>query len=184
MEKKEWRILRREGGQDLRLFRSYFEWLVNPRNDETIKITLLDGPDSANVVATTPDRKLVAIRQYRFGIHDYTVEVPGGLFDPGEPGQTAAARELREETGYSGEQWRYLGKIPANPVFQTGYIYHYLLTDARLTHQPEPDPAEDIEIVLLPLDEVREGLAQGAFANGHTVNALIMAMPFLERPDS
>ena len=60
----------------------------------------IDVPDWINVIPMTADGQVLFVRQYRFGIEDFTLEIPGGMCDPGEAPQDAARRELREETGY------------------------------------------------------------------------------------
>jgi ADP-ribose pyrophosphatase len=61
---------------------------------------LLDTPATVAVLPLTPDGRVVCVRQYRVGPERVVLSVPGGLVDDGEDVATAAARELREETGY------------------------------------------------------------------------------------
>ena len=171
---KQWKILRSVAKESLRLFEARFNYLINPRNGKEVEVVVLSGNDAVNVMAITTENKVVMIKQYRFGINDYTTEIPGGLVDDGEDVLLAAQRELREETGYSGDNWRYLGKIAQNPVFQDAYIHHYLATDVEKTHPTEFDEAEDIERIEMNLDEVRVGLQNCAFQHPHTVSALIL----------
>ena len=171
---KQWKVLRSVTKESLRLFEARYNYLVNPRNGKEVEVVVLSGNDAVNVMAITTENKVLMIKQYRFGINDYTTEIPGGLVDEGEDILLAAQRELREETGFSGENWQYLGKIAQNPVFQDAYIHHYLLIDAQKTHPTEFDEAEDIVRVEMDLDAVREGLQTCAFQHPHTVSALIL----------
>jgi len=173
---KQWKILRSVAKESLRLFEARYNYLINPRNGKEVEVVVLSGNDAVNVMAITTENKVVMIRQYRFGINDYTIEIPGGLVDEGEDALLAAQRELREETGYSGKDWQYLGKIAQNPVFQDAYIHHYLVTEAEKTHPTEFDEAEDIELVEMNLEEVQKGLEICAFQHPHTVSALILGL--------
>jgi ADP-ribose pyrophosphatase len=67
---------------------------------------VIASADWCNVIAVTPDGKLVLVRQFRFGIEEFSLEIPGGIIDPGETPVAAAVRELREETGYVGTSAR------------------------------------------------------------------------------
>jgi ADP-ribose pyrophosphatase len=171
---KKWRLIRQETGPDLKLFRVRYDYLANPRNGQTGRMTVLEAEDSANVVALTPAQQILFVRQYRFGISDYTLELPGGIVDPGEAHGEAAQRELREEAGYTARRWQYLGSIPSNPVFMDSYIHHWMAEDAADDAAQQLDDEEEVELVLLPLDAARQMLYRGEFLHPHTVNALLL----------
>ena len=96
-----WRLMRYEDGLDLHLFKVRNEWYRNPRNNRELKRLILETPGWVNIVALTPDKKIVTVNQYRFGIKEVICEIPGGLIDIGETSREAAIRELKEETGYT-----------------------------------------------------------------------------------
>ncbi|HMQ45799.1 MAG TPA: NUDIX hydrolase [Saprospiraceae bacterium] len=168
-------------GPDLKLFKARYDLMVNPRNGKSEQMIILESNDSVNVVALTPDRHVLFVRQYRFGIADYTLELPGGIVDAQEVVAHAAQRELREETGYSSNRWTELGKIPSNPVFMNSYIHHWLAMDVMLTHEPELDDGEAVETVLIPLETVRQQYQSGFFQHPHTVNALLLFFHHLDK---
>lgn len=172
-EKEEWTCIKSEPGPDLKLFKARFDHMLNPRNKLTERMIILESPDSVNVVPITKDGKIIFVRQYRFGIEAYTLELPGGIVDPGEDHGVAARRELQEETGYSSTEWSYLGKVGANPVFMNSYVHHWIAKDVALTHEVTLDAGEDVEWVALPIEEVKTKLLTGAFQHPHAVNALL-----------
>lgn len=174
-KKNAWRILSSEFGDKNLLFQIRTDTLVNPRNQKPVRITVLTGNDAANVIPITADGHILMIEQYRFGINRNTLEIPGGMVDDGEDQQKAVERELLEETGHGSKNWHYLGKIPANPVFQDAYIHHWLAQDVELIGETKFDDAEDIVLKKMPVAEVFELFKNGAFEHPHTVNALLRA---------
>jgi len=177
-----WRRERSETGPDLLIARARFDWVENPRTRQTLRRLVLDTSDWVNVVALTAERRLVVVRQYRFGSGTVTTEIPGGVIDLGEPPQAAAERELREETGYTAERWRALGPVQPNPAFQTNLCHHYLAEGARRTHGLELDPGEDIVVDTLDLAEVRAQVLCGAIRHSLVISALSRVLDLRVEP--
>jgi 8-oxo-dGTP pyrophosphatase MutT (NUDIX family) len=168
-----WHRTRSEPGPDLKLFQVRFDWLVNPRNGHEGKMTLLEGGNSVQVVAVTPAGDILLVQQYRFGVREYLYELPGGLIDAGEDPLTAARRELLEETGYHASSWTTLGRNPSNPAFMEGIVHHFSASNISLAGAAQLDAGEDIKLVAMPREEVKERLLTGGFQHPHTVCALL-----------
>src|SRR5919199_1982976 len=108
-------------------------------------------PDIVLVLAVTPQREIVFVRQYRHGVSEILLELPAGSFNSSrENSQTAAARELEEETGYVAEQMIQLATLYDNPVKDTNKINLFLAENAQPSGRQQLDVTEDIEIVLIP----------------------------------
>jgi ADP-ribose pyrophosphatase len=114
----------------------------------------LDLPDWANVIAITPDRHVVLIEQFRFGIEEVTLEIPGGTIDQDESPAAACRRELLEETGYAGDEVRMIGRVSANPAFQNNFVHTGLVLNANPTGMVDFDEHEEIRLRTVSLDDV------------------------------
>ena len=133
---------------------------------------VLDCPDWVNIVARTPEGRFVVIRQFRFGTGTNTLEIPGGMIDPGEDPLSAAKRELREETGYESEAWTPLGYVEPNPAFQTNRCHHFLATGAVRSASQELDAGEDIVVDTLSPDELRGAIDDGSMRHALVITAV------------
>jgi ADP-ribose pyrophosphatase len=156
-----WRLGARHPGHDYRVFRTSFVDAIHPRTGEPKQFSLIECVDWVNVIALTPDDRVVLIRQYRAGLDAVCLEIPGGMVDPGEDAATAAARELEEETGYTAPRWRPLGVVAPNPAIQNNRLHSFLALDAVPTTAPRPDGGEVLSLELAPLATVRAMLRDG-----------------------
>lgn len=119
-------------------------------------------PAWVNVVALTQKGDMVLIRQYRHGIRKVAYELPAGVHDnPGETLLEAARRELLEETGFGGGEWRELMRLSANPALQTNITYTFLAEGVEEVGTQELDSTEEISVHLLPPDKVKRIIDEG-----------------------
>jgi ADP-ribose pyrophosphatase len=169
---KAWPKLSSESGPDLIVARTRFDMLENPRTGAAMRRTVLECPDWVNVVALTPEREIILVRQFRFGTERLTTEVPGGVVDPGEAPLLAAQRELREETGFTSERWSLLASIEPNPAFLNNHCHQFLALDAQRTHALELDEGEDIQVVLAPEPQLMDWIKSGEVNHSLVLSAL------------
>jgi 8-oxo-dGTP pyrophosphatase MutT (NUDIX family) len=178
---KSWETSQSEQGPDLILFQTRYDWVRNPRNAKTVKAVILESPDWVNVVAITPEKKILVVRQYRFGVRRTTAEIPAGILNPEETPQQGAIRELREETGYTTANWKYLGWVEANAAFMNNVCHQWLALDVIKTSAPELDEGEEISVMELSLEEVRREIDQGHMRNALSVLALLKIFDLRDR---
>ncbi len=97
------------------------------------------------------------IDQYRHGLGETSYEIPAGVTEPSDASPLAAAqRELTEETGYGGGQWRLLTTLSANPATQNNLTHCYLATGVEPLGEQHLDPTEDLRVHLMTREEVLE----------------------------
>ena len=177
-----WTKLASRNGPELPLFDVRLDTFQHPESATEFERIVLRVPEWVNVVATPDNGRFVMVEQYRFGIDDLTVEPVGGLVDPGEDSLEAAKRELLEETGYGGGEWRSLGSVQANPAFHNNRCHHWLAEGVEQVAEPSPDSGEAIAVHVMTLDEVREALTSGRFAHSLGISAMSRAVPLWEHP--
>lgn len=151
--------------QDARIFRLREDLCTSPRTGATWPFYVLEVPDWINVIAITEDANVVFIRQFRHGTGEVTLEIPGGMVDPGETPLAAAVRELREETGYVARRWLDLGSIEPNPAFQNNRCYTFLAQGCTRAGPAQQDEREDIEVEEIAVEAVGRLLASGAITH-------------------
>lgn len=135
------------------------------------------SPDWVNVLAVTQTGEIVLVRQFRFGIDSFSLEIPGGVMEAGEDPITAGLRELREETGFTGSRVRLLGSTHPNPAIQSNRCHFVLVEDAVRTEALDWDPDEEIEITTRPADDVLALARSGGITHALVLNALLLFEP-------
>ena len=124
------------------------------------------------VLAIDQNDQLLFVRQYRHPIGRELIELPAGTLEPGESHETAAKRELQEETGYRPGRLKRLGGVYTAPGYSTEYLPVFLATD--LVESPLEGDEEAIALERMPLDEALRRIAAGEIEDAKTMGALLL----------
>lgn len=122
------------------------------------------------MIAITKEGDMVLVRQYRHALGRTNFELVAGVLEKGEDPLVAAQRELLEETGYSGGEWKELMQLSANSSTMTNLTHCFLAEGVEKTALQNLDASEDLEVYVFSQEEVKQKLQQGDF-----VQALMVA---------
>lgn len=161
MPPQPWKIISSKFDKSYRVFSLRTDRALSPRTGVEHDFFILESSSWINVIPLTQENKVVMVRQYRHGLRDITLEIPGGLVEDSESPEEAAARELYEETGYRASEMVFLGSVHPNPAIQSNQCFTYLAKDVFLAGAQEQDEKEDIEVLLLPVAEIPRLIREG-----------------------
>ncbi|HSL47324.1 MAG TPA: NUDIX hydrolase [Anaerolineales bacterium] len=150
-------------------------------NGNLLDATVFEFRPWANVIALTKDGEAVLVRQYRHGVCEVMWELPGGVVDDEEDPLEGVKRELLEETGYTASKFVQVGRLYPNPALQTNTLYSFLALGAEKVGEQNLDAGEDIEVQLVPLDELIEMAKRGEFPHALQMAVLFQALAYLDR---
>ncbi len=164
--------------------RIYEGKIINLRKD---KVVVMHGTSEREIVehnggavlaAVTPEGKLVMVRQYRKPAGRVMLEVPAGKIDPGEKPEVTAARELKEETGYTAGKVEYLMDFYPSVGYSEEVLYLYLCTELT-PGETNFDENEAIDIEEYEIGELHDMVMRGEIHDAKTIIAILAVKDLL-----
>lgn len=168
---KPWPVIASRIEQAFRIFRLRTDRVRSPLTGGEHDFVVLESPAWVNVIPLTPSEEVVLIRQFRHGIREVTLEIPGGLVEEEDTPFSAAKRELLEETGCKAERWVDLGYVHPNPAIQDNRCHTFLALGVTQAGPQQLDEKEDIAVLRLPLADIPRLIREGQITHALVVAA-------------
>jgi 8-oxo-dGTP pyrophosphatase MutT (NUDIX family) len=169
---RRWEVVESEELQQCKVFAVRRTMARSPTTGEIHPFFQIEADEWVNVVPITADDELVLVRQYRHGSREITLEIPGGIVDPGETPAEAAARELLEETGYRAERVEAIGVVNPNPAIFGNRCHTFLAPGAARVAEIQNAGLEETSVELVPVAEIPDHLREGRIDHALVVVAL------------
>ena len=149
--------------------------IIETPDGHRVKRDIVEHRGAVAMVPIDAEGRVILVRQYRHAAGKWLLEIPAGTLDPGEDPLEAAQRELREETGFAAGRIDLLGGCYSAPGYCSEYLHLYAARDLR--EDPlEGDVDEDIEVVPVPLSELRKLIADGEIEDAKSLAALLLVL--------
>jgi ADP-ribose pyrophosphatase len=168
-----WKLVEREELQDCAVFKVARLHARSPKSGAVHPFYGITADDWVNVVALTAHDEIVMVRQWRHGSQSVTLEIPGGIIDPGETPAAAAARELREESGYGGGTIVPLGSANPNPALFANRVYTFLIRGVAREGAIANESTEETAAVLVPRRELADRIRSEEIDHALVLAALL-----------
>jgi ADP-ribose pyrophosphatase len=120
---------------------------------------IVEHPGAVAVVPVDRERMVTLVRQRREAARKRLVELPAGTLEEGEAPLESARRELEEETGLTGGDWRDVTAFFTTPGFCRERMHLFFAEDLD-RGSPNPAEDEDVELVRWPVDELEHHLGE------------------------
>lgn len=143
---------------------------------------VMEYPHWVVALAKTRSGKYIVEQQYRHALGEVAYELAGGCVDATDANlETAIARELLEETGYTFSNYVYLGKTSANPSTNNNWMHMFVALDGVKTHETDWDANEEINVFEFTADELDEIVAQQQIIQSMHITTYFFAKQYLLR---
>jgi 8-oxo-dGTP pyrophosphatase MutT (NUDIX family) len=173
---KKWELIKSEMALDERWYKVRRDTVKLPNGRIMDDYFLGLRGKYAQMVPFFENGDVLMVKQYKHGFGDFTIELPAGMVGEGEDPLACARRELEEETGYSGENWRPLGVVHENPTKSVNQSFWYVATGLKKSGEQHLDDSEEIEIIKIHYKKLIEMIRSGEVITGPTIGSFMLAL--------
>lgn len=152
------------------------------QNGNTAVREIVEHSGGVCVAALTERNELLFVRQFRYPYQKVLLELPAGKREPGEEPLACGMRELREETGAVGRDYRFMGELYPTPGYCEEIIYLFLCRVDRMENT-NPDEDEFVEVEPVPLDQAVEMVLRNEIPDAKTQVLILKAAALLRSGD-
>lgn len=145
---------------------------VEKSNGKTTTREVVEHSNCVAVVVVDEQGNVLLVRQYRYPVGKFLLEIPAGGIDPNEEPIDCVRRELQEEIGYFPQKIEELGGFYSVPGYGTEYLYCYLATDLVPSRLIAED-SEGIEVVRVPISKITQLITSGEICDAKSIAALL-----------
>jgi ADP-ribose pyrophosphatase len=139
---------------------------------------IVEHPGAVVIVAVDEDGRVALVRQLREATRKQLLELPAGTLEPGEEPLTTAQRELAEETGLTGGEWREVTRFWTAPGFCRELMTLFFAEGVQ-PGAATPEADEELELVQLPIEEIESRL--GEIEDAKTLAGLLLYLKLRPR---
>ncbi|MGL6095459.1 MAG: NUDIX hydrolase [Fimbriiglobus sp.] len=140
---------------------------------QTIRRDVILHPGAVVILPVLDSETIVLLRNKRHAVNETLWEIPAGTLEPGEPLETAAARELAEESGYTAGTWTYWGYLYASPGVLDEKLHLYF-AEHLTPGMAAPEPCEELEAITVKFADAVQMALKGEIKDAKTVTALLL----------
>lgn len=158
---KKWEIRGRRRVFENRIFTMNTLNCFHPEKGVSWDFHVIDTFNWINVIGLTDKDEFILVKQHRLGTDELSIETPGGVIEEGEDPETCAIREFIEETGYTGRSIHLLKTLRVNPAIMGNRISFFFIDGCVKTGTQDLDEAEDIEVLVIPVQRLIEMVRAG-----------------------
>ncbi len=176
-----WRIVSSEYRIDTKFLRLRADRVELPSGVVVDEYYVRESRGFCVIFALTIDGDVLLVRQYKHGAAQIVTELPAGMIDADESPAACAARELAEETGYTGSPPEFVRTFLADPTNATAHFHLFIVRDAVFSREQQFDVTEDIEVLLASVDEVRAMALDGRISGASQVAAVLVSLNYIRR---